>query len=167
MNRRKIKSYCFLFLIIVIVAIVYSAVGVLKEPPLRTCKSQLTLLHDAFTLQATFKFHFFGKQGTVSVNGKGLNQGRDFVIDREITFAYYSAFDGYILTSSRLRRFSNDTAREHGIRTHLPDFFTQQNGELPLEKYYDRYNNPVLFLAGTALFYCQKEKVSKQINTIG
>lgn len=123
--------------------------------PLQSCRSFLVIKHGEFILSSNFSFSFMKEQGIVSVNGTGLADGEKFIIDRSISFSFHTSQNRYMLSSSAIRHFSSDDADVHGSGDHLPAFFTRINSELPLTLEYDTFNTPVLFLAGTPLFYCQ------------
>lgn len=121
-----------------------------------SCDSKITLIHGDLRFHGLYKFNFFSDVGDVTMNGVVNFKGKDFIVNRQISFTFKKNNNNFLLKSVRVERFSQDSALASGIDQHLPDFFVSSGNELPLELNFDNDKNPIFYLGVIPLFYCQR-----------
>lgn len=122
---------------------------------LRSCKAQMSLVHNDFTLRASFNFLFLHGKGVVFVNGVVRNK-QSYVINREISFDYERSLRNYLLKTTRIEYNSGDKSNDSGIDKHLPGFFIREGNELAFVLDKGNFGNPIMVISGTPAFFCQQ-----------
>ncbi|MEI9539919.1 hypothetical protein V5081_21630 [Enterobacter cancerogenus] len=156
MNEHKFRFFYLMLFVVIIGGVIFGVYFQNTTQNLHSCKSKLMLRHGQFYLNAQFNFSFLNDRGFVTFSGEVTENNKKLIVDREIPFIYKKEGGSLMMTNTQIHFFSNDRGTESNLRNHMPDFFTRTNGEISLTIAYDEYKTPVLLIADTPLFYCQK-----------
>jgi len=157
MNYATRKSFLIVSIAIITIASSFFVFTHPHSDNLTSCESKYNLYHGDLAFEGAFDFVFLKNKGDLTVNGKVKRNGKTYIVNRQISFNYKMEGDIFLLQSTKVYYFSQDIPEKNGINKHLPDFFNQKGGGLALERKFGPYGNSIFFLAGTPLFFCQKE----------
>lgn len=154
-NRYILITIAIILMLSGIVLFIYNTVS---QAPILSCQGRNTLLHDGFTLDATYSFIFGKKNGELNISGIATEDGKSYQISRLIHFNYRKERNIYSLQNINVEYLSRDNSKESNVDRHYLSFFYEKGKKLTLKIEKDIHDVPVIYMHDIPIFYCGKTK---------
>lgn len=122
------------------------------------CEIKHNLHHGNMEIRSFYQLIMKNSSGVMLINGEARDDQENYVISREIHFAYQKrSGNNYQLISGVIHKNPIDNMPEALFKAHYPSFFSDKGSTLTFNIKQDNNKNYIVSFVSTPLFYCNKK----------